>query len=534
MVALDPQITMLAAQCILSLVALPSGATAIALRSPHSSQHEDSGELHPHRHAVLPAPRRKKAHQSLHAKHSPASVSNASGKHREHERSLGAEEAQKAFQTRGVPLTDTVTGLVNPVLQIIDGALKTLPGGDPLGSLITRHHHDHDHYREKIIYELAPSHVHIHRRSSLSHPMGHNNVERRDQKSVPGTIDIMSNGVRIASLCAARVNGTSLLNACTGEATQVYLVDPSSSSSSQDEMGSGQDMLTLLKLSNDFSNTGGIEHCATFNANPTVPEPLTIEPCLSATAGGLQKSQYFAYNSDTGIVQPVWSAGEDDGTTDATTASATSTGSNNSECENNGSTENVRINARDDGNGSSLQNVTLVFKTAESMGTADSTSTNADHQMTASATTITVTETVTETGATSPTDAAAETFTASTGQGDGSQATSTTLSTQPSSGTMDVEVVIPSSNLTVPGRLTPTPSVTNGNSSATSSSASSSTIDPESVAASLAAQNAGGMQIASSTMTDSEAPNPTTPSLIVQVAEKETSSMVSDSKMNSQ
>lgn len=52
MVALNHQFTLLAAQCMISLLALPSPATAVAVRSSHSNH---SG--HFRQRPVIPAPR---------------------------------------------------------------------------------------------------------------------------------------------------------------------------------------------------------------------------------------------------------------------------------------------------------------------------------------------------------------------------------------------------------------------------------------------------------------------------------------------
>ena len=83
MVAVDAQLAMLAAQCMLTLVAIPPPVTAIAVRSPHSSHGEVAGALHHQRHPAMPLPAEKKHHPTQ-GSHDSKSTSK---KHQEREHS---------------------------------------------------------------------------------------------------------------------------------------------------------------------------------------------------------------------------------------------------------------------------------------------------------------------------------------------------------------------------------------------------------------------------------------------------------------
>ncbi|KAI0684200.1 hypothetical protein BC835DRAFT_1422461 [Cytidiella melzeri] len=193
---------------------------------------------------------------------------------------------------------------------------------------------------------------------------------------VPGVIDIMSNvagssiGQRVASLMlASAVNGTNstdpfVLNASGTNQTQMYLIvlpddqdtfDPSgpSSSPSAPTNATSLDGSTPIAQSVDASASVSLgasvssmnstlpsnstapfkkvalqipvfdpdeailkAFCATFDPQPSAPSPLTVESCNEGVLREDHKSQVFSYDPTTGVIQPMWFNGEDDGAGD--------------------------------------------------------------------------------------------------------------------------------------------------------------------------------------------------------------------------
>ncbi|PSS31121.1 hypothetical protein PHLCEN_2v2345 [Hermanssonia centrifuga] len=165
---------------------------------------------------------------------------------------------------------------------------------------------------------------------------------RRDDpfeaEGVPGTIDIMSSvagsslGERIASLKLSPtlgddVYGSSdpfILSASEVNQTQVYMVampsndsdnsNTTTSSNSTDPASFRRVALTIPLFNAEEAMMKS--YCATFDAKPSAPSPLTMERCTNGTTTDEHKSQVFAYDPNTGSIQPMWFDGEDDGMTD--------------------------------------------------------------------------------------------------------------------------------------------------------------------------------------------------------------------------
>jgi hypothetical protein len=62
--------------------------------------------------------------------------------------------------------------------------------------------------------------------------------------------------------------------------------------------------------------------CATYNPNPSQPQPMTVTDCVDRASPGRteQGSQTFLYNPDNGVIRPTWIKGQDDGKTNAPAA----------------------------------------------------------------------------------------------------------------------------------------------------------------------------------------------------------------------
>jgi hypothetical protein len=103
-----------------------------------------------------------------------------------------------------------------------------------------------------------------------------------------------------------------VLNASETNGTQLNLV-PSTSNSSNSTLSSNE-MLVTLSLPMFVPTSASTElYCATFDPEPAAPASLTVQKCTGGQADE-HSSQLFAYNSDTGVVRPMWSQGQGDGT----------------------------------------------------------------------------------------------------------------------------------------------------------------------------------------------------------------------------
>ncbi|KAJ3495606.1 hypothetical protein NLJ89_g10600 [Agrocybe chaxingu] len=97
---------------------------------------------------------------------------------------------------------------------------------------------------------------------------------------IPGTVAVMTSrsdspgGQSIASLFLTNMNGTYILNASDTNKTQLYLVDASSSTSTNSSTDR-QNSTKVVKMCIPFSDLKWF--CATYNPNPPKAEPLTME-----------------------------------------------------------------------------------------------------------------------------------------------------------------------------------------------------------------------------------------------------------------
>ncbi|KAJ7230636.1 hypothetical protein GGX14DRAFT_584069 [Mycena pura] len=184
-----------------------------------------------------------------------------------------------------------------------------------------------------------------------------------------------------------------------------------------------------------------ITHCATYNRQPLTPEPLKMCPCDAPATCGPNASQDFSYDSDTGVIQPIWSDGGSNN--DTSTASA------DSEDVNDPDTNDAEMDDGDNGDSDSAlaardtppTNVTLVWVPEECPVSAQEVT--SDSQSSASSATMTETITTTVT-ATMYSSSAADADTPSSTTDSSSQLTST-VSPVPSPSALNVELAVPSS-----------------------------------------------------------------------------------------
>ncbi|KAJ6605806.1 hypothetical protein B0H10DRAFT_2228854 [Mycena sp. CBHHK59/15] len=384
------------------------------------------------------------------------------------------------------------------------------------------HDHDHDHKREPE----PKSSVLISNHAGSSYVVSHNRrlqhrtvavKERAEQQGVPGHVNIESpdsNSNTTTTIGHLNLNTTTapyVLDASQDNMTTLYMVLPPTSDDSE------SNHCTLQKPFFDPDSAELISYCATFDPSPPQPEPLTMTRCFDASNGTTPHvSQTFLYDRDSGVIQPMWFNGEDDGMTNTTSA-----GTVNDE-EIDGGT----VNQRDSTTGGG-QDVTLVFvPDAEMASTADDQQ-DASPESTSSslgtaAETATVTTTVTATASVTASSAAADVGDASTTMNLSQPASASTDPALPSTassdvpdsssslGVFDVEIATPTDSSADPtlSSAAPTDSSTgtivSSDSSAPSPTASSS-IDAAAVAADVAASSVPVESNSPSSTTDSAA-----------------------------
>ncbi|KAG1863557.1 hypothetical protein DFJ58DRAFT_743750 [Suillus subalutaceus] len=259
---------------------------------------------------------------------------------------------------------------------------------------------------------------------------------------VSGIIDIVSGeqGRHLASLAldpstynstnTTSTNSTSSdgsfpLNASSTNGTQFYLVDANDSSFS-DPANTTKHVMVQTDIFDSL-------YCATFDPNPSGPEPMTMEMCrpsesendvknldysyangmapivdYTVLAADPHKSQIFEYNPSTGVIKPVWT--NSDGSTsshamfverDVTTSSTT--GSNTMSSA--GSSTTSSPSAPQPTTSSSApeaQNVTLVFRPSNLTVSAPPPSTDAADSSAVDVVTTTITTTVVYTATATP------------------------------------------------------------------------------------------------------------------------------------
>ncbi|EJD07478.1 uncharacterized protein FOMMEDRAFT_16143 [Fomitiporia mediterranea MF3/22] len=178
---------------------------------------------------------------------------------------------------------------------------------------------------------------------------------------VPGTVDIMVVGgpveKKLASLVLSSVpqnntanNGTFGLNSTKEALTEdsPFVLDASNTTQTQfllvsKEMPSASSLEALkavaLKSTDEDSKLADIkvtlqvpvfeptkaamsQYCATYDPNPPVPAPLTMEECGKETE---RRSQTFAYNPRSGTIRPMWFSDANPASANATQPIANST-----------------------------------------------------------------------------------------------------------------------------------------------------------------------------------------------------------------
>ncbi|PFH50933.1 hypothetical protein AMATHDRAFT_3451 [Amanita thiersii Skay4041] len=454
MVALDPQLTVLAAQFLISLLSIPSPVGAVVVRSTHSSHHET-----PHRHQrprppVIPSPHSGHGSQLLQESRGPHVVEGVPdyNPHKHHQRSneeasdllvhlltslsgyngmmgvpvvnprvhRGQAHEQRVLQSRQLPqVLDALKGELGGVLQ---DAISVL--GKILGLLapppVRRGHHDH--YIQEEYYETFTEeeryhghskddyHVHVHREASPD-------AERRNgtcaESGVQGFVAIQSNSRNVGHLELDMSNTTYVLKASANNRTLMEMLD--CSSSSVPDQGTLCIPVKLMLQIFDPSHANYVEYCATYDPDPPSPKPLEVLPCTEASSD--HSKQVFCYNSSTNAIYPIRITG-DKNETEATTDDPA---------------QGNRTSTQADSNSTS-QNVTLVFEPNAPAAPTSST-----------VTTVTVTKTVTESDP-SMNAAAEATTTASPSQTmTDSTSAATSSPTQPAAGMLNVEMANPSS-----------------------------------------------------------------------------------------
>ncbi|KAJ7708837.1 hypothetical protein B0H17DRAFT_366665 [Mycena rosella] len=173
--------------------------------------------------------------------------------------------------------------------------------------------------------------------------------------STPGHVDITSPNNSPEGLNNATTIGHLLLNTTSTP----YVLDASEKNMTTLYMvpSDGNHITLELPLFDPAQNTTS-RFCATFDPNPPAPEPLTMTPCFnSSNATTTHASQTFLYDQSSGVVQPMWFNGEDDGKTDETSASTASTVNDEEVADPDADADaSETLTSRD-----SAQDVTLVF-----------------------------------------------------------------------------------------------------------------------------------------------------------------------------
>ena len=192
MVALNPQFAFLTAQCMISLVALPSPATAVAVRSTHSNH---AGHLR--QRPIIPAPSssstKERSSKSAAKKHAARGYLYGNVLPRfliDDKLFMPKQDSDHGVEARDSPtqagLAEILGPLVNALANFVDNVKPLLSGllrrhepDNAIGSgphnnilergLPRRHHHDHHDHNHAVyddtIYNYGTSDNHIHGRS---------------------------------------------------------------------------------------------------------------------------------------------------------------------------------------------------------------------------------------------------------------------------------------------------------------------------------------------------------------------------------
>ncbi|KAI5895664.1 uncharacterized protein SCHCODRAFT_02699522 [Schizophyllum commune H4-8] len=353
-----------------------------------------------------------------------------------------------------------------------------------------RHHYEHDHDHDR-------DHDHHHRRSiAIANDYGSSYVlsrsaGKREQQGVPGFINIMSDQKKLGSLILDTSNSSHyVLDASEKNSTEMYLVSAGEGS------GPGQYLVQVPLI--DMQTASVVPYCATYDPNPPQAEPLTVEKCYDSTQAQTHKSQYFAFDKETGVIHPMWYS-DKDSTDDNTAAAKAVDGSDAPEGSDIASvTDEGDLMSRDDSSQNmTAQSVTLVFAPAGTQveNVDDVTSSSISSVPTSTASTATVSRTATSsaaslTAADTPSSSSSATFATSTAISRSTSATSSEPS--PTAAALDVEVV--------PNRASSS-AVTSSVVTSSVAASSAHSLDAEAVASSIAASSSAASSSAASSTT---------------------------------
>lgn len=292
-----------------------------------------------------------------------------------------------------------------------------------------RHSHDHDWYRHRghwrhggrggrtVIVKGDNDNVHL---------------KRDEDSGVAGRVDInkSGSGERVASLALVKANETYILDASDTNATTLYLVHAPAISPTAN--------YTLVRLEIDMFDTdtsSTVRYCATFDASPPEPSPMTIELCQNATeASNEHKSQFFEWVKETNVIKPTWFSVSNDTSSDTQGAASID--------EEETITD---LDIRDDESDDSSESVDLVFVPAAPVAASVPQAAAAeDSSSKDSMSTVTVTVTVSASSTMSAEDVSTATFTdVSTATGSAiSTASMSSDSDMPSSSVQNLQVIV--------------------------------------------------------------------------------------------
>lgn len=155
------------------------------------------------------------------------------------------------------------------------------------------------------------------RRGQFKRRMNNGEDEQKDG-GVPGTIDITGqNSTRLGSLFLGIANSTSSFNS-TSRSNEKFVLNVSSTNQTTIYLVNSNTTLNTTSLTYGitlqipvFDTTCAcmVRYCTTFNSFSS-PERLTVEPCFELSSNTTH-SQQFVYDSDNGMVEPVWADGKE-------------------------------------------------------------------------------------------------------------------------------------------------------------------------------------------------------------------------------
>ncbi|KAG2143802.1 uncharacterized protein EDB93DRAFT_569679 [Suillus bovinus] len=211
-------------------------------------------------------------------------------------------------------------------------------------------------------------------------------------------------------------NGSIPLNASSTNGTQFYLVD-ANDSSFNDPANTTKHVMVQTDIFDSL-------YCATFDPNPSGPEPMIMEMCrpsqsendvknldysyangvapivdYTLLAADSHKSQIFEYNPSTGVIKPLWTNSEGSTSSHAMfverdTTTSFPTGSNTMSSAGSTTSSTSAPQPTNSSIAPEAQNVTLVFRPSNAAVSAPLPSTNAADSSTDDVATTTITTTV--------------------------------------------------------------------------------------------------------------------------------------------